>query len=77
MNLATKLEAYESSLLFPGKPVKTEDGKFCLRSKKVYAIGKGEEAKDALSLQRQVTELQKTLAQAMEHLEELTVEAEQ
>ena len=38
----------------------------------IYTIGEGEEAEDASSLQRQVAELQKTLAQAMECLEELT-----
>ena len=56
--------------MFPGKPDEVEEGRCRRKPKKLYTV-EGEEAEENTSLHRQVADLQKTLAQAVERLEEL------
>jgi len=71
LNMATKLEVYETSLSLPRKPDGVDDGRGRRKPKKLYSI-EGEEAEENSLLHRQVADLQKTLAQAMKCLEDLT-----
>ena len=65
-------QRYETSLSLLAKSDKVDDARGRRKPRKVYSV-EGEEAKEDSSFHRQVADLQKMLAQAMERLEELTV----